>query len=95
MGNELVNTALIEQGLARAAIQPPDTRFEAEILAAETQAKAGKLGLWGGTPTPSPTAGPAEQAGTIEPGVTITPSVTITVTLKATPETQTPQSTPQ
>jgi hypothetical protein len=94
VGNELVNTVLIEQGLARAAIEPPDTRLEAEILAAETQAKADKLGLWGGTPTPTPTAGPAEQEGTIEPGEVITPSVTITVTLEATPATLTPQLTP-
>ncbi|MBN1221158.1 MAG: thermonuclease family protein [Anaerolineae bacterium] len=90
VGDELLNVTLTEQGLARAEVKPPDTRFEAEILKAETQAKAEQLGLWGGTPTPTPTAGPDEEEGTIEPSITITSSATITVTIEATIEIGTP-----
>ena len=75
--HELLSIILTEQGLARAAITQPDTRFEAEILEAEARARDGKLGLWGDSPPQTPTSGPppgSEQEGTVEPGE-ITPSL--------------------
>jgi endonuclease YncB( thermonuclease family) len=58
---QLVSVVLAEQGLARAAIAPPNTRFEDEILAAVARATADGLGIWGGrvpTATPAPTRPP-------------------------------------
>jgi endonuclease YncB( thermonuclease family) len=54
LGDDLLNITLVEQGLARANITGPDTRFQAEISEAEAQAEAGNLGLWGPPPTPTP-----------------------------------------
>lgn len=90
VGNELLSIILTEQGLARAAISQPDTRFETEILEAEARARNGKLGLWGGTPpTPIPTPSPkSEQEGTTEPTETTPPAI-VTVTVEpVTPTTQ-------
>jgi endonuclease YncB( thermonuclease family) len=85
VGDELLSIILTEQGLARATISQPDTRLETEILEAETRAKNGRLGLWGGTPTPSPLP-ESEQAGTTEP-VQTTPPAVVTVTVEpVTPE---------
>ena len=83
VGQELLSIILTEQGLARAAINQPDTRFEAEILEAETRAKEGKLGLWGGPPpTPTPIPSPkSEQEGTAEP-TEATPPTIVTVTVE-------------
>lgn len=55
VGDELMSIILTEQGLAQAAIEAPNTRFEEEILEAETRAREGELGLWSeDTPTPTP-----------------------------------------
>jgi endonuclease YncB( thermonuclease family) len=91
VGNELLSIILTEQGLARAAIRQPDTRFETEILEAESRARDGKLGLWAGTPpTPIPTPSPeSEQEGTTEPTETTSPTV-----VSATVEPVTPEKTP-
>jgi micrococcal nuclease len=45
LGDEMLNITLTEQGLARASIQEPDTRFQNEILEAEKWAKDNKQGL--------------------------------------------------
>jgi endonuclease YncB( thermonuclease family) len=70
-GNNLMNVLLVEQGLARAAITPPDFHFEAEIRAAEAQAQASKLGLWSGV-APTPRA---------VKSTVITPTMTLSATL--------------
>jgi endonuclease YncB( thermonuclease family) len=85
---QLMSIILTEQGLARAAVSPPDTRFQAEITEAETRAKQGRLGLWSGT-TPTPPPLPA-AAGTITSTASITVTLeavtpAITVTITATP----------
>ena len=72
----LLSITLAEQGLARANIVEPDTRFQTEILEAEGQARAGQLGLWSNrSPTPTP-----------RPAVSPTTALTGTVTLTITPE---------
>lgn len=73
-GDALLSITLAEQGLARANIVEPDTRFQAEILQAEELAQAGQLGLWGNKP-PTPTPRLA-----VSPTTTVTGTVTLTVT---------------
>jgi endonuclease YncB( thermonuclease family) len=94
--NELLSIILTEQGLARAAIIPPDTRFETEILEAETRARDGKLGLWGGTPTLTPSPAPETEEGTVESGEgTAEPAEAASPTSPTvTTESTTPQATP-
>lgn len=74
LGDELLSITLAEQGLARAAVNEPDTRFRAEILDAEQRARAGNLGLWSNKP---PTATPRPAAS---PTAAITPTTVLTVT---------------
>jgi micrococcal nuclease len=91
LDDQLLSVLLAEQGLARAMVKPPDTRFEDKILDAEARAKAGKLGLWSGslpTPTLVPVAGTEES--TAEPEVT----PPLTVTLSISPQAVTPEITP-
>lgn len=85
LGDELLSITLTEQGLARANINEPDTRFRAEILEAEQRAKAGNLGLWGNRPptaTPRPATSPTTAitgtttlTGTTAPFQTTTPEI--------------------
>jgi endonuclease YncB( thermonuclease family) len=92
VGHELLSIILTEQGLARAAINPPDTRFETELLEAEARAKDGKLGIWGGAPpTPIPTTPSPEsrQEGTAEP-TEITPPAIVTGTVEPVTTEETP-----
>ncbi len=84
VGNQLLNTELVRQGLARAAVTPPDTRFEDEILKAEVEAKADNLGLWNpNPPTPTPVSQPSPVPATVEtaPRAAITATVAVTATL--------------
>ena len=46
VGNILVNVELVRLGLAWAKTYPPDTRLQAEIIAAEKQAREAHRGLW-------------------------------------------------
>lgn len=79
VADTLTSLYLTEQGLARAAITPPDTRFEQEIMAAEARAKQDKLGLWsGGLPTP------IVKPEQITPTLTLTPTAVVTVTATVT-----------
>jgi len=80
LDDQLLSVLLAEQGLARAAVKAPDTRFKNKILEAEARAKEGKLGLWSGTP-PTPTLVPVEatEEGTVE--VEGAPSITVTTIL--------------
>lgn len=80
LDNQLLSVVLTEQGLARAAIEAPDTQFEDEILAAEAQAREDQLGLWGPQP-PTPTVTPggqssSEEEETPETPVSTTPGAT-------------------
>jgi micrococcal nuclease len=86
--NQLVNSQLVELGLAKAAPKLPDIRFEKQIAAAEEKAKAARLGLWGPEPpTVTPTREPVVRKATAtftpvveeQPEVTAIPSVTVTV----------------
>jgi endonuclease YncB( thermonuclease family) len=74
LGNELLSITLAEQGLARAAVNEPDTRFRAEILEAEQRARAGNVGLWSNRP-PTPTPHLA-----ISPSAAVTATTPLTVT---------------
>jgi endonuclease YncB( thermonuclease family) len=87
LDDALLSITLTEQGLARANITEPDTRFQAEILEAEGRAKAGQLGLWGNRP-PIPTPRPVAS-----PTTAITGTATLTVTV-VTPETIEPETQP-
>ncbi len=42
-----VNWQLVREGLAIASIHPPNLRYSEELLAAQRQAQAEKLGIWG------------------------------------------------
>lgn len=68
LGDELMSITMAEQGLARATTDGPDTAFREEIMAAEAQAREGRLGLWGPLPTATPgriRAATPTQAGTV------------------------------
>lgn len=87
VGNRLLNTELVAEGLARAAVTPPNTRLESEILQAEAEAKADRLGIWGAaSPTPTPGSKPSPVATTTQTAEAKTPpaSVTLTVTTTST-----------
>lgn len=79
VGDEMLSVILAEQGLARASVEEPDTRFQTEILEVEKRARDNKLGLWGPLPTATPTVSRAETA-------VITPTVRITTTATIKPE---------
>jgi micrococcal nuclease len=56
----MLNEVLLAEGYARAAILPPDTRYEDRFLTIEKDARVSKRGLWGvcggfGVPLPSQT----------------------------------------
>jgi endonuclease YncB( thermonuclease family) len=95
--NQLLSILLAEQGLARANIVEPDTRFEAEVLEAEARARQGNLGLWGSAPTPTPGISQppgTEQAGTPPAAPTATTGVTGPTEPEAPAETPTPDASP-
>lgn len=88
VGDELLSIILVEQGLARANIVEPDTRFQAEIEEAEARARQGRLGLWSNqppTPTP-PRASPTPAGGeaTLTPAAATTTPTTSAVTATVT-----------
>lgn len=45
----MFNKTLLEKGLARVAIYPPNTQYLEELQAAEATAKQKKLGSWSST----------------------------------------------
>jgi micrococcal nuclease len=45
---DFVNRTLVEEGMARAVLYPPNDRFIAQMRAAERRARAHSRGLWGG-----------------------------------------------
>lgn len=107
LGDDLLSITMAEQGVARADISEPDTRFQKEILEAESRAKTGQLGLWGKPPTltPRPASSPTEAitstttlkatvAVTTTTATETTPTVEPEVTAEATP-TSRPSATPE
>jgi micrococcal nuclease len=56
----LVNLELVRQGVASAKSYPPDTKYDALYLVAQTEAHRSALGLWGPTPAP-PTPAPTPE----------------------------------
>lgn len=85
LGDDLLSIILTEQGLARANVTEPDTRFQKEILQAETRARNNSLGVWGRPPTPTPRL-------VASPTTAITATTTLTAPVAA-PETTEPQTT--
>jgi endonuclease YncB( thermonuclease family) len=86
-GNELINSRLVAEGLARAAIDSDNTRLETTIRAAETEAREADLGIWGSAPpTPTPASGPlaATRVLTATPQITATNIVTVSLTATVT-----------
>jgi hypothetical protein len=69
----LVNAKLVTEGFAPVATYPPDVKYADVYLAAEQEAQASRIGLWGAQPTAKPTPKP-------------TPSVTPKPVAKATPK---------
>lgn len=91
LGDQLLSVLLAEQGLARAKITEPDTRFENEILEAEARAKTAELGVWGPPPTPTPKPTLVQKA-TLTSTVTLTLTTTVEATVE--PEATTTEDTP-
>jgi len=52
--NLFINLELVKQGFATSYTYPPDIKYQAEILAAERQAREANRGLWGACPAVSP-----------------------------------------
>jgi micrococcal nuclease len=52
-----VNSELVRLGMARAAVFPPDVSCRAAFQAAEEEARAAKVGLWGIVLSPTPPGG--------------------------------------
>ena len=98
VGNTLLNTALVERGLAEADVSAPNDRLETTIKAAEEKAKSQELGIWGSDPptatpekkplaaTTQPITATATLSGTLTPAVvTATTTVTVTAVQTSTP----------
>ena len=47
LGDELFNETLVRQGFAEAKSYPPNTRYQAELDAAEGRARSAGSGIWG------------------------------------------------
>jgi micrococcal nuclease len=86
LGDDMLSIILTEQGLARANVTAPDTRFQDEILEAEERARNNSLGVWGRPPTRTPEI-------LASPSVAITTTTTTTATV-TTSETTEPATTP-
>jgi len=58
----LVNLALIKQGFASVSTYPPDVKYVDVYVAAERDARAGAVGLWGEAPAADPAAAPTADS---------------------------------
>ena len=58
--NIFINLELVKQGFAFSYTYPPDIKYQAEILAAEAEAREANRGLWAACPIVSPTVLPTE-----------------------------------
>ncbi|WP_316503131.1 thermonuclease family protein [Paenibacillus sp. CGMCC 1.18879] len=46
IGEEMVNELLLEKGLARVAVFPPDVKYEERFRDVERKARAAGIGIW-------------------------------------------------
>jgi endonuclease YncB( thermonuclease family) len=76
---EMVNRVLLQEGLIQTVIQPPDTRYEQDLLAAEQEAWAAKRGVWVNAPTMTRTP-VARPRATPRPAPAVVNSPTANVT---------------
>jgi len=87
LGDTLVNLFLAEQGLVQVNSAEISTTLRARFEAAETKARADRIGLWGPDPTPTATRQlPAPRTREPRPTINIptsTPEITGTVTVTA------------
>ncbi len=87
--NQLMSIVLAEAGLASVRSDEENTQFDDQIAAAERQARAESLGIWGNAPptptaTSTPTPEPAE--GTTEPTTELTDATNEAVPVETTDE---------
>jgi endonuclease YncB( thermonuclease family) len=82
---EMVNRLLLQEGLIQTVIQPPDTRYEQDLLAAEQDAWAAKRGVWvsAATMTRTPVVRPRATLRPAAPAVVNTPVPAATATVGA------------
>ena len=64
----LVNQVLVEKGYARVSTYPPDVKYEALLLAAESLAQADGIGRWSACSEPKPSYADRPVSGTQQPG---------------------------
>jgi micrococcal nuclease len=86
LGDELFNETLVSEGYAEALIIEPNDKYEDRLLAAEEEARAAGVGIWGLAATEETTAAPATTP-TPEP---TTSSPTSTASPQPTTQTATP-----
>jgi endonuclease YncB( thermonuclease family) len=70
----LVNLELVKQGFASVATYPPDVKYVDIYLAAERDAQATAVGLWGATPTAQPTLDQTTEPTPTDPLLTPDPT---------------------
>jgi len=88
VADRLMNTWLVEQGLARTNIATPDIRLKTEIEQAELQAQTAEVGIWSGQP-PTPTVAPYPTTTVLTGTATLSPA-TVPGTVALPTATQTP-----
>jgi endonuclease YncB( thermonuclease family) len=69
-----VNAALVRQGYAQVATFPPDVSREAEMRAAEAEARAAGRGLWAAGESAAPSAPQRSGEGVVVPAATPAPT---------------------
>jgi endonuclease YncB( thermonuclease family) len=72
----MVNRELLAAGLARLAVQPPDTRYQELLREAEREAREARRGLWAG-PLPTPTRPRAPAPAPARPAAPTVPPTAI------------------
>ncbi len=63
----LVNLELVRGGYAQASSAPPNVRYDAWLAAAQVQATAAGLGMWGPAPSASPASSPSPSPASTGP----------------------------
>jgi micrococcal nuclease len=71
-GRRMLNEELVRQGYAQVSTFQPDVKYQAQLLAAEREAREASRGFWGACggfniPLPTPTNPPAQAAPTAPP----------------------------
>jgi micrococcal nuclease len=71
----LINLELVRAGFAQTRSLSPDVRYDAWLAAAQDQAKAAGLGMWGAPPTSGPSTSPVVVLPSTVPSSAPSPSV--------------------